>query len=118
KAGQKCTAIRRVLVPGGAVDRVQQDLADRLASIRVGNPALPEVSMGPLSTAAQRDDVRAGIGKLAAESETILGGRGEVTPVGSPAGKGYFVGPVLLKNARPDVASATHALEVFGPVAT
>ena len=61
KAGQKCTAIRRVLVPAAVADRVRDDLVDRLAAITVGNPAAEGVRMGPLATAAQLDDVRDGI---------------------------------------------------------
>ena len=61
KAGQKCTAIRRVLVPAAVADRLRDDLVDRLSAIVVGNPAHEGVRMGPVATAAQRDDVREGI---------------------------------------------------------
>src|SRR5207237_1484390 len=66
----------------------------------------------------QRDDVRAGIAELATDTETVFGGTGEVTPVGVPAGKGFFVGPVLRTTDRMHLSVAMHAREVFGPVAT
>lgn len=118
KTGQKCTAIRRVLVPAATLDRVREAMADRLANVRVGNPALEEVTMGPLATASQLRDVRAGIARLAAEAEPVFGDAGAVRPIGVPPGKGFFVGPVLLLCARPESAAAIHAHEVFGPVAT
>jgi 3,4-dehydroadipyl-CoA semialdehyde dehydrogenase len=116
KAGQKCTAIRRIFVPEGAIERVIEDLRERLAPLAVGDPFAEGVRMGPLSSAQQRQDVMRGIERLATECAIVLDGR-TVTPIGTPAGKGFFVGPTLLSAARADVASA-HELEVFGPVAT
>jgi oxepin-CoA hydrolase/3-oxo-5,6-dehydrosuberyl-CoA semialdehyde dehydrogenase len=116
KTGQKCTAIRRVFVPGGLLARLRDDVRERLAAVKVGNPARDEVSMGPLATAEQLRDVRAGLAKLRAESEAVFGGDGAVTPIGTD--RGYFLGPVLLENARPEAAVATHQHEVFGPVST
>jgi oxepin-CoA hydrolase/3-oxo-5,6-dehydrosuberyl-CoA semialdehyde dehydrogenase len=118
KAGQKCTAIRRVLVPEARAAEVAEDLAERLAAVKVGDPAREEVTMGPLATAQQLRDVRAGIARLAAESESLFGGDGGVAPVGAPSGKGFFVGPVLLRARDAARAQAVHAHEVFGPVAT
>ena len=77
--------------------------------------------MGPLATAQQRDDVRAGIARLAAETEAIHGGTGEIAapgPVGAPAGKGYFVGPVVRATQSPMTCAALHDHEMFGPVTT
>jgi 3,4-dehydroadipyl-CoA semialdehyde dehydrogenase len=116
KTGQKCTAIRRVLVPEAALEAVREDLVDRLSGIKVGDPAREEVGMGPVATAAQLRDVRAGIARLREEAESLFGGDGGVEPAGVPAGKGYFLSPVLLQ-ARPD-ARAVHEHEVFGPVST
>ncbi|MSP63340.1 MAG: 3,4-dehydroadipyl-CoA semialdehyde dehydrogenase [Myxococcales bacterium] len=121
KAGQKCTAVRRIIVPAPFADAVQEDLAERLAAVKVGDPAHESATMGPLATAQQLRDVRAGIARLRAEADTVFGGDGAVTPLvleGAAAGKGYFVGPVLLRCNKPDLASAVHSHEVFGPVAT
>ncbi len=118
KAGQKCTAIRRVLVPADRADRIAAALADRLSAIVVGNPADERVRMGPLATAQQLADVRAGIERVSAETDDGFGGAGKVDPVGAPAGKGYFVGPVLRRTPRPLDVRAMNEHEVFGPVAT
>jgi len=117
KAGQKCTAIRRVLVPLSVADRVRDDLVDRLAGIVVGNPVNERVRMGPLATSAQRDDVREGISALARDGRLVFG-TGEVEAVGSPAGKGFFVSPALVELEAGAEAPSVHGREVFGPVAT
>jgi 3,4-dehydroadipyl-CoA semialdehyde dehydrogenase len=117
KAGQKCTAIRRVLVPASVADRVRDDLVDRLAGIVVGNPAHERVRMGPLATAAQRDDVRDGISALARDGRLVFG-TGEVEAVGVPPGKGFFVSPALVELEAGAEAPSVHGREVFGPVAT
>ena len=118
KAGQKCTAIRRVLVPEARTDALVEALGDRLAHVTVGVPEYEGVGMGPLATRQQLDDVRTGLGKLKEQARTAWGASGEVEAAGASAGKGYFMGPVLL--VATDTASATvaHELEVFGPVAT
>jgi len=109
KTGQKCTAIRRVMVPPEALARALDDLTERLAAVRVGDPAATETMMGPVATAGQLVDVRAGITRLGAEARTVYAGP-------APEGRGFFVGPVLFE-AQTD-ARAVHAHEVFGPVAT
>lgn len=117
KAGQKCTAIRRVLVPEALAARAREALAERLTAVRIGDPARDDVTLGPLATAAQLRDVRAGAARLRAEADVVCGGDGAVAePAGVPPGKGYFFAPVLLE-AR-DGAAAVHEHEVFGPVAT
>jgi oxepin-CoA hydrolase/3-oxo-5,6-dehydrosuberyl-CoA semialdehyde dehydrogenase len=118
KTGQKCTAIRRVLVPAARLTEVCDALRERLGAIAVGDPSRDDVRMGPVATAAQLADVRAGIARLAAATEAVHGGTGEVTPVGAPAGKGFFVGPVLRLVRQPMDCAPLHAHEVFGPVAT
>ncbi len=118
KTGQKCTAIRRVLVPSGRRTDVVAAIAERLAAMVVGDPAREDVRIGPLATAAQLRDVRAGIARLAAATDDGFGGTGEVTPVGVPAGKGFFVGPVLRQVADAAACAVMHEHEVFGPVAT
>ncbi len=117
KAGQKCTATRRIFVPADRLQQVQEELAERLAEVRVGNPALREVRMGPLATKRQLADVRGGIAKLSETCAFTLGdgGRGDLVDV--PDGRGYFVSPTLLTAPSWDTPTA-HADEVFGPVST
>jgi oxepin-CoA hydrolase/3-oxo-5,6-dehydrosuberyl-CoA semialdehyde dehydrogenase len=111
KTGQKCTAIRRVLVPRGALEeRVREALIERLAAVRVGNPT-EDVGMGPLATAEQRISVREGVARLRAEAEALFEGT-------TPAGKGFFHPITLFRHPRPEAAAAVHEHEVFGPVAT
>ena len=117
KAGQKCTAIRRVLVPTGRADRFRDDLVDRLQGITVGNPALDNVRMGPVATASQLEDVRSGVAQLARDGRLVFGS-GEVQAVGVPAGKGFFTTPVLIEVEAGAPAPSVHSREVFGPVAT
>ncbi len=74
KSGQKCTAIRRVIVPEALFERVRDDLGERLGGVKVGNPADEGVTMGPLATRSQRDDVRAGLERLKGEADVVLGG--------------------------------------------
>ncbi len=114
KTGQKCTAIRRVYVPAGKVDAVIELLRERLGAIEVGDPARDDVGMGPLATAQQLADVRAGVARFAAlPSARVVFGSAE--PV---AEKGFFMSPVLLHLSQPDPGDAVHTHEVFGPVAT
>jgi 3,4-dehydroadipyl-CoA semialdehyde dehydrogenase len=117
KAGQKCTAIRRVLVPQDRADRVRDDLIDRLQSVTVGNPASEGVRMGPVATASQRDDVRKGIDLLARDGRLVFGSF-EVKAVGAPEGKGFFVAPTLIEVEPGADAPSVHSHEVFGPAAT
>jgi oxepin-CoA hydrolase/3-oxo-5,6-dehydrosuberyl-CoA semialdehyde dehydrogenase len=117
KAGQKCTAIRRILVPATVADHVRDDLIDRLSAVIVGNPAAEGVRMGPVATAAQLADVRDGVGQLAADGRLVFGS-GDVKAVGAPPGKGFFVSPVLVELEAGAAAPRVHSREVFGPVAT
>jgi len=117
KAGQKCTAIRRIFVPQSMVNDVRDELAAMLSDAHVGNPALDGVTVGPLATADQLRDIRAGIEKLAVEASFVVGDQ-VVAPSGVPEGKGYFVAPALLHCTDADAASAVHEHEVFGPCAT
>ncbi len=118
KTGQKCTAIRRVLVPRARIADVVDALKERLAGIVVGDPSRDDVRMGPVATAQQARDVRAGIARLAAATREAFGGSGEVSPLGVPAGKGFFVGPVLRTTDDARGCEPMHAHEVFGPVST
>ena len=117
KAGQKCTAIRRLLVPAASADRVRDELVDRLAALTVGNPTTDGVRMGPLATAAQLEDVRAGVSLLARDGRLVFG-QAQVDAVGAPEGKGFFSSPVLVEVEPGADAPAVHGREVFGPVAS
>lgn len=117
KAGQKCTAVRRIFVPESKVGEVKEDLIQQISAVKVGNPAHKEVRMGPLATRQQLDDVRAGIERLSRCGEAILGGGGRGPLVDVPEGKGYFVAPTLFYASNPE-GREIHDHEVFGPVQT
>ncbi|MEZ4437238.1 MAG: 3,4-dehydroadipyl-CoA semialdehyde dehydrogenase [bacterium] len=120
KAGQKCTATRRVFVPADMVDDVIEDLGERLGQISVGDPARDDVRMGPLASQSQYRAAREGIETLLKECDVAWGQveRGPLPGVDGDIdpGVGCFVTPLLLR-AR-DGATAVHDLEVFGPVST
>ena len=116
KAGQKCTAIRRVFVPEALIEGVREDLLERLGRIKLGNPADEEVTMGPVATGRQHADVQAGIARLREEAR-LLTPEGPPAPIGVAPGKGYFVVPTLLQ-ADAERADRIHREEVFGPVTT
>lgn len=118
KTGQKCTAIRRVIVPESLLDRVREALSEQLATIKIGNPALDEVRMGPVATASQKRDVLAGLDLLGTQTKIAWGSRDGLAPIGVPAGKGFFVPLLLLEASDALAASKVHEHEVFGPVAT
>ncbi len=115
KAGQKCTAVRRIFVPEEMADAVQAELVERLSAVKTGNPRLREVIVSPLATAAQQRDVRAGIAKLAEEADVVYAGE-EFTDIDHDAA--YLVAPALLRVRDADAATLVHDHEVFGPVAT
>jgi 3,4-dehydroadipyl-CoA semialdehyde dehydrogenase len=119
KTGQKCTAIRRIFVPADRADDVVVALGEELAVLKVGDPANDTVRMGPLATAGQLRDARAGIAALVAGGAKIVFGSAEqVTLVAGDASKGAFLGPVLLRHDDPAHAHVVHEREVFAPVAT
>lgn len=118
KAGQKCTAIRRVLVPTETLDAAREALVEELRAQRVGDPAQKGVKVGPLATASQRDDVREGIEQLKSVAEAVYGDGGRGDPVGVDGEKGFFVAPTLLLAKDPLNAAPVHEREVFGPCAT
>ena len=120
KAGQKCTATRRILVPERALEPVREALLERLGEIaeKTGDPTGDGVRMGPLSTASQLTDARKGVAALEADARRIHGDP-ERTDFGGAGG--FFLEPVLLEataDAAKNPASAFHRHEVFGPVAT
>ncbi|MBF6593559.1 MAG: phenylacetic acid degradation bifunctional protein PaaZ [Thermaceae bacterium] len=117
KAGQKCTAIRRVIVPEGKTEAVINTLRERLAKVVLGDPSQPEVGMGPLVSRAQREEVRGKVTQLRHSSELVLGGE-NVQLKGGEWESGGFMAPTLLYCPNPLSASEPHDLEAFGPVAT
>jgi oxepin-CoA hydrolase/3-oxo-5,6-dehydrosuberyl-CoA semialdehyde dehydrogenase len=118
KAGQRCTAIRRALVPAGLVDEVVSALRDRLAKVVVGDPRQEEVRMGPLVSLDQRDEVERAVATLAAGAEVAVGGpNGKFEPIGAEAGRGAFLAPTVLV-ARGGASPLVHEIEPFGPVCT
>lgn len=119
KAGQKCTATRRIFVPKDKIDEVEAELKEALAAVRLGDPGLDGVTMGPLATKQQLTDGRAGIARLVESgARVVFGSATECEPKGADASKGYFLAPVLLRADEPAKAAAVHETEVFGPVAT
>ncbi|MDA8284529.1 MAG: phenylacetic acid degradation bifunctional protein PaaZ [Actinomycetota bacterium] len=117
KAGQKCTAIRRAFVPGALAEEVIGALVERLAAVRVGNPANPEVAMGPLASLAQRDEVRRAISRLSVAAKTVFGDPYHVEVIDGDDERGAFMSPVLLYADDP-AGPELHDTEAFGPVST
>jgi oxepin-CoA hydrolase/3-oxo-5,6-dehydrosuberyl-CoA semialdehyde dehydrogenase len=117
KAGQKCTAIRRALVPAGVADAVTDAVAQRLAKVVVGSPAEESVRMGALASLEQREEVRRSVKDLLAGARLVFGDPNHVDVVGADAERGAFISPLLLRcdDAR---QSRPHEIEAFGPVAT
>ncbi len=118
KAGQKCTAIRRILVPDASVEAVREALGAKLSAITLGDPRLEGVRMGALVSRAQKRDVLQKLALLETEAERVLGDAVGVKILGEDVQSGAFVPPMLLHCANPDVATHVHGTEVFGPVAT
>ena len=117
KAGQKCTAIRRTIVPEGMQDDVIKALGARLGKTVIGDPAVEGVRMGPLASRGQVRDVGAATERIRAAAEVVFGG-GDYEVVGADRDKGAFFGPVLLHCADPFRQSEPHDIEAFGPVNT
>jgi 3,4-dehydroadipyl-CoA semialdehyde dehydrogenase len=118
KAGQKCTATRRVLVPHDLVDEVIEDVGERLERTVVGAPDAEGVRMGPLASAAQLASAQSGIAALREEADVVWGDPDGGPLKGVEPGKGYFQTPLLLRARDPQSAQIIHDLEVFGPVCT
>ena len=118
KAGQKCTAIRRIFVPTNYAAAAAEALVAKLKSTLVGDPRRDDVRMGPVVTRVQQAAAQDGIGQLAAETETLCGGKLPPKLEGIDDAKAAFVSPTLLRANDAGTASAVHQIEVFGPVAT
>ena len=118
KAGQKCTAVRRILVPDSLIDEVQFALSKRLASTAVGNPSVEGVRMGALATKLQVERVRENASLLAKSQEIVFGSIDEVQVLGADASLGAFFSPILFRNNKPLINTDVHDIECFGPVST
>jgi oxepin-CoA hydrolase/3-oxo-5,6-dehydrosuberyl-CoA semialdehyde dehydrogenase len=117
KAGQKCTAIRRALVPAELVDAVAEAASARLAKVVVGNPADESVRMGALASLDQREEVRRSLKALLSVGTAVYGDPQRVEVVGADAERGAFISPVLIKADDAERAEP-HEVEAFGPVST
>ena len=118
KAGQKCTAIRKALVPEKFIDAAAQALEAALGEVVLGDPRTAGVRMGPLVSLAQRADVLARLGEIRRECDVIVGRTEGFEVRGADAERGAFVSPWLLRARDPHAARALHEIEAFGPVAT
>ena len=118
KAGQKCTAIRRAIVPRKHLDAVAEKLRARLAKTVVGDPSNETVRMGALASHAQQSDVAERVATLMQGAELVYGARDGFTPVGDGVAEGAFFAPTLLLSRHPLTHDAVHDVEAFGPVST
>lgn len=118
KAGQKCTAIRRAIVPENLVEDVQIALGKRLEKTVIGDPQIEGVRMGALAGKTQLEEVREKIAELAKFSEIVYGDPLKVNLEGGDEKNGAFISPVLLLNKEPFKNTGTHDIEAFGPVST
>jgi 3,4-dehydroadipyl-CoA semialdehyde dehydrogenase len=118
KAGQKCTAIRRVLVPRQQFQAVGEAIAARLSSLKVGNPRNTEVKVGPVVNRAQQAACFEGLRRLKQECQVLFGGDEKFSPIDADRQKSSFVQPTLLACKNGLEANYVHDVEVFGPAAT
>jgi 3,4-dehydroadipyl-CoA semialdehyde dehydrogenase len=118
KAGQLCTNIRRILVPDHHASVFAETVRAEVEKLVVGDPALPEVTLGPLVDERQRRAAIDGLARLTAEARPICGGGAPQSVNGADPSKGAFLAPTLLAAPSGEGLSAVHKLEVFGPVAT
>ncbi|MGI9364000.1 MAG: phenylacetic acid degradation bifunctional protein PaaZ [Rhizobiaceae bacterium] len=116
KAGQKCTAIRRILVPEALTDNVIEAIEAKLVTIQVGDPALDGIQMGPLVSQDQRSAWRRANDQIATEAKLVTSPL--VKPKGASVDRGAFVAPTLYHCSDPNSAHAVHEIEAFGPTAT
>ena len=118
KAGQKCTAIRRIIVPENLVEDVQTALSKALDKVTIGDPRLKEVRMGSLVSHQQVQAVRDSVNDLSKEAQIVYGSLDEINTIGADAKKGAFISPILLRSDNPFQNTVIHEREAFGPVST
>ncbi len=118
KAGQKCTAIRRIFVPEDKMEDMWIAIAKSLQQTTIGNPENENVRMGPLAGQEQREEVRSQVNKLLASCQIVYGSPDNVELIDADNKKGAFISPLLLKNENPFHSEEPHSVEAFGPVST
>ncbi|HEY4874001.1 MAG TPA: phenylacetic acid degradation bifunctional protein PaaZ [Puia sp.] len=118
KAGQKCTAIRRIFVPENKMEDAWKAISQSLSQTAIGNPLNEKVRMGSLAGLTQRTEVKNQIQKLLASSQIIYGSLDSVETIDADANKGAFISPILLMNEKPFGSNESHEVEAFGPVST
>jgi oxepin-CoA hydrolase/3-oxo-5,6-dehydrosuberyl-CoA semialdehyde dehydrogenase len=118
KAGQKCTAVRRIITPEAQSEAVITALSARLANVQIGDPQLEATRMGALVSNSQKRDVLEKAAIIASEATRVYGDPDAFTTVGADADKGAFVPPMLFHCENPDTAQRVHDTEAFGPVST
>jgi oxepin-CoA hydrolase / 3-oxo-5,6-dehydrosuberyl-CoA semialdehyde dehydrogenase len=118
KAGQKCTAVRRIMVPENYLEEVQRAVSARLASTKIGDPSVEGVRMGSLVSRLQVDRVRASVEQLALSQQMVFGNLDAFDVVGADKDKGAFFSPILFRNDEPFDKQDVHTIEAFGPVST
>jgi oxepin-CoA hydrolase/3-oxo-5,6-dehydrosuberyl-CoA semialdehyde dehydrogenase len=118
KCGQKCTAIRRVIVPEDRLEDVQIALANRLSKTTIGDPQIEGVRMGSLAGKEQVEEVKGRIAELLKSSELVYGSTDQVQTQGDGTDQGAFISPIVLVNRDPFNNLSTHEVEAFGPVST
>ena len=117
KCGQKCTAVRRILVPEKYLSDVQEALVKALGQTAIGDPRNEKVRMGSLAGMAQREDVLAALNELKKESEVVFG-NDALNLIEAEDSKGAFMSPTLLVNDKPFEKLSSHNIEAFGPIST
>ncbi len=118
KTGQKCTAVRRILVPEKYMEDVQIALGKRLEKTVIGDPQQEGVRMGALATQLQVERVRENVEKLNQSQDIVFGNMDQFDVVGADKSKGAFFSPILFVNNDPFKNTAVHEVEAFGPVST
>jgi len=118
KAGQKCTAIRRIFVPENKMEDVWKAIALSLKQTTIGNPLNEKVRMGSLAGLIQRQEVKQQVQKILASSQIVYGSLDSVEVLDADPDKGAFLSPLLLLNEKPFESTAVHEVEAFGPVST
>ncbi|HIF14925.1 MAG TPA: phenylacetic acid degradation bifunctional protein PaaZ, partial [Bacteroidetes bacterium] len=118
KTGQKCTAVRRILVPENLMDDVQNALAQRLSKTTIGDPSVEGVRMGALATKIQVERVRENVETLMKSQSIVYGNMDDFEVLGADKDKGAFFSPILFRNDEPFKNTDVHKIEAFGPVST
>jgi len=118
KCGQKCTAIRRIIVPKKMVDDVQAALSKQLAGTVIGDPQVKGVRMGALAGKVQVEEVKERIAEISKNAEIVYGKSGRFKVTGANKKDGAFMSPTLMVQSKPRKHMEVHNIEAFGPVST